>query len=143
MGIKTMINFLKKKKWFLLIIVGVLAVGAGGYFGYIKFIDYARTQAEKERNAQILAEVQQEALKEAQAEIDKDRFADYLNNTIEEEEEQEQESGSSRALSAFTTNLNESVKKNKIDPVIGRIDELENIALAMGRRSKNNVILVS
>ena len=78
-----------------------------------------------------------------QADIDKDKFADYLNNSVDEEEEhEEQESGSSRALSAFTTNLNEAVKKNKIDPVIGRIDELENIALAMGRRSKNNVILV-
>ena len=77
-----------------------------------------------------------------QAGIDKDKFADYINNAVEEEEEQEQESGSNRALSAFTTNLNEAVKKNKIDPVIGRVDELENIALAMGRRSKNNVILV-
>ena len=77
-----------------------------------------------------------------QAEIDKDKFADYLNNSVEEEEDHEQESGSSRALASFTTNLNEAVKKNKIDPVIGRIDELENIALAMGRRSKNNVILV-
>jgi ATP-dependent Clp protease ATP-binding subunit ClpA len=77
-----------------------------------------------------------------QAEIDKDKFADYLNNAVEEEEDHEQESGSSRALASFTTNLNEAVKKNKIDPVIGRIDELENIALAMGRRSKNNVILV-
>jgi len=77
-----------------------------------------------------------------QAEIDKDKFADYLNNAIEEEEIEEQDTGSNRALSAFTTNLNEAVKKNKIDPVIGRIDELENIALAMGRRSKNNVILV-
>ena len=77
-----------------------------------------------------------------QAEIDKDKFADYISNAVEEEEEQEQETGSTRALSAFTTNLNEAVKKNKIDPVIGRVDELENIALAMGRRSKNNVILV-
>jgi len=77
-----------------------------------------------------------------QAEIDKDKFADYLNNSIEEEEDTEHESGSSRALASFTTNLNEAVKKNKIDPVIGRIDELENIALSMGRRSKNNVILV-
>ena len=77
------------------------------------------------------------------AEIDKDKFADYINNAVEEQEEQDdQGSNSSRALSAFTTNLNEQVKKNKIDPVIGRVDELENIALAMGRRSKNNVILV-
>ena len=78
----------------------------------------------------------------AQANIDKDKFADYLNNNIEEVEEDQQDSASSKALASFTTNLNEQVKKNKIDPVIGRIDELENIALAMGRRSKNNVILV-
>ena len=77
------------------------------------------------------------------AEIDKDKFADYINNAVEEEEEDEDQStNSGRALQAFTTNLNEAVKKNKIDPVIGRIEELENIALAMGRRSKNNVILV-
>jgi len=78
----------------------------------------------------------------AQANIDKDKFADYINNSVEQEEVEEQDNSSSRALSSFTTNLNDTVKKNKIDPVIGRIDELENIALAMGRRSKNNVILV-
>ena len=78
-----------------------------------------------------------------QANIDKDKFADYLNNAVEEDEvEDQQDSNSGRALAAFTTNLNEAVKKNKIDPVIGRVEELENIALAMGRRSKNNVILV-
>ncbi len=78
----------------------------------------------------------------AQADIDKDKFADYLSNTLEEDELEEQDTGSNKALNAFTTNLNDAVKKSKIDPVIGRIDELENIALAMGRRSKNNVILV-
>jgi ATP-dependent Clp protease ATP-binding subunit ClpA len=76
------------------------------------------------------------------AEIDKEKFADYLNNTVEEEEEPQNEGQGNKALAAFTTNLNDQVKKSKIDPVIGRIDELENIALAMGRRSKNNVILV-
>jgi len=78
-----------------------------------------------------------------QAGIDKDKFADYLNNSSEgpEEEEMPDQVGS-KALKAFTTNLNDSVKKGAIDPVIGRIDELENIALALGRRSKNNVILV-
>ena len=78
-----------------------------------------------------------------QAEIDKDKFADYLSNNIEgEEEEHVPDSQADKALKAFTTNLNEAVKKNKVDPVIGRIDELENIALALGRRNKNNVILV-
>jgi len=77
-----------------------------------------------------------------QADIDKDKFADYLNNSTDTDEQEPQEGNSGKALAAFTTNLNEAVKKNKIDPVIGRIDELENIALALGRRSKSNVILV-
>jgi ATP-dependent Clp protease ATP-binding subunit ClpA len=75
--------------------------------------------------------------------IDKDKFSDYLNSNVEQDEEEtQQDSNSNKALTAFTTNLNEAVKKNKIDPVIGRVDELENIALALGRRNKNNVILV-
>jgi ATP-dependent Clp protease ATP-binding subunit ClpA len=79
----------------------------------------------------------------ALAEIDKDRFASFINSAGEEQDE-EQEAGpqSSKVLQAYTTNLNEQVKKGKVDPVIGRIDELENIALSLGRRSKNNVILV-
>ena len=79
-----------------------------------------------------------------QAGIDKDKFADFINNTVEEGEEgnMPQEGSVTKALAAYTTNLNDSVNKNKIDPVIGRVEELENIALSMGRRSKNNVILV-
>jgi ATP-dependent Clp protease ATP-binding subunit ClpA len=78
-----------------------------------------------------------------QANIDKDKFADYLNNEVETvDEEEPQDNSGDRAIKAFTTNLNENVKKGKIDPVIGRVDELENIALALGRRSKSNVILV-
>jgi ATP-dependent Clp protease ATP-binding subunit ClpA len=77
------------------------------------------------------------------ANIDKDKFADFLNSTVEEaDEEGPQDQQGERALKAFTTNLNDEVTKQKVDPVIGRIDELENIALALGRRSKNNVILV-
>ena len=78
-----------------------------------------------------------------QAEIDKEKFADYLSSEVTEVGEEEPQTGQAeRALRAFTTNLNDAVKKNKVDPVIGRIDELENVALALGRRSKSNVILV-
>lgn len=78
-----------------------------------------------------------------QAGVDKNKFAEYLNSEVVEVEEEEQRfSHDERALKAFTTNLNEEVKKGKIDPVIGRIEELENVALALGRRSKSNVILV-
>jgi len=79
-----------------------------------------------------------------QAGIDKDKFADFINNTVEEAEEENmpQEGNVNKALASYTSNLNDAVNKNKIDPVIGRVEELENIALSMGRRSKNNVILV-
>ncbi len=79
-----------------------------------------------------------------QANIDKEKFADYLNSEVTEtsDEEDHRDNSGDRAIKAFTTNLNEAVKKGKVDPVIGRVDELENISLALGRRSKSNVILV-
>jgi ATP-dependent Clp protease ATP-binding subunit ClpA len=75
--------------------------------------------------------------------IEREKFADFVNSELnEEEEEQVNDVQSEKALKAFTTNLNESVKKSKIDPVIGRTTELEQIALGLGRRTKNNVLLV-
>jgi ATP-dependent Clp protease ATP-binding subunit ClpA len=77
--------------------------------------------------------------------IDKDKFNDFITNNSDSGEEEQQgpaDSQGEKALKAFTTNLNDEVTKKKVDPVIGRVDELENIALALGRRSKNNVILV-
>ena len=75
--------------------------------------------------------------------LTKEGFAEYLNNeldTIYEDEEMRQVA--EKALRDFTTNLNKEAGNQKIDPVIGRADELEGIALALGRRSKNNVLLV-
>jgi ATP-dependent Clp protease ATP-binding subunit ClpA len=73
----------------------------------------------------------------------KEQFTDYLDNEVEEIIEDEEMSGAAqRALRSFTTNLNDEVKRNRIDPVIGRSEELDSIALALGRRSKNNVLLV-
>ena len=78
-----------------------------------------------------------------EAQIDKDKFQDFLHNEMEELFEDEIDvSETKRALSKYTSNLNNEVKKKKIDPVIGRIEELNQIALSLGRRTKNNVILV-
>ena len=75
--------------------------------------------------------------------IVKEEFAEYINSEFEEQFEDEEMSGASaKALRQFTTNLNDQAKRDKIDPIIGRSDELESIALALGRRQKNNVILV-
>ncbi len=76
--------------------------------------------------------------------VEKSKFGEFLHNEIEEGllENDEVSSEAKRALRAFTTNLNEEVKKQKIDPIIGRETELESLALALGRRQKNNVLMV-
>jgi ATP-dependent Clp protease ATP-binding subunit ClpA len=47
-----------------------------------------------------------------------------------------------KALSEFTTNLNNLARQGKIDPVIGREDEIQRIIQILCRRRKNNPILV-
>ena len=77
------------------------------------------------------------------AEIEKDKFQEYLHSEISQNVEEEVDpTTANRALNQFTTNLNTEARKNKIDPVIGRETELDSIALSLGRRMKNNVILV-
>ena len=79
-----------------------------------------------------------------EAGIVKEKFGEFINNEVNEVEEEDQtiSSEARRALRSFTTNLNDEAKKNRIDPIIGRSDELDSVALALGRRSKNNVLLV-
>ena len=78
-----------------------------------------------------------------QAGFEKEKFAAYLSSEVDANEEDEEMSGAAaKALRAFTTNLNDEVKAKSIDPVSGRVEELDAIALALGRRNKNNVLLV-
>ena len=79
-----------------------------------------------------------------QAGIEKDKFSDYLSSEIEivDEEEDIPEGILNKTLRSFTENLNTQVNQGKVDPVIGRSEELDSIALALGRRQKNNVLLV-
>jgi ATP-dependent Clp protease ATP-binding subunit ClpA len=75
--------------------------------------------------------------------INKEEFTQYLEVNVDQDiEDAELATAAQKALRAFTTNLNAEVTKGKIDPVIGREDVLETLALALGRRSKNNVLLV-
>ncbi|MCY4643091.1 MAG: AAA family ATPase [Bacteriovoracales bacterium] len=50
--------------------------------------------------------------------------------------------GGRDALAEFTVHLNEKAKNGKIDPLIGREDELERIIQILCRRRKNNPLLV-
>ena len=45
-------------------------------------------------------------------------------------------------LTDFATDLNESVKQGKIDPVIGRDTEIQRVIQILSRRTKNNPVLI-
>jgi ATP-dependent Clp protease ATP-binding subunit ClpA len=47
-----------------------------------------------------------------------------------------------RVLDKYCDNLNEQAKAGKIDPLIGREEEVYTLVLATARRTKNNVVLV-
>ena len=83
-----------------------------------------------------------------QAKIDKDQFLSFLKKEYVPSED----SGKSivkatgqqmeKLLSQFCTNLTAKAKSKKIDPVIGREKEIEEIQLVLARRVKSNVILI-
>tara|TARA_R110000772_G_scaffold111117_2_gene214854 strand:+ start:3002 stop:5245 length:2244 start_codon:yes stop_codon:yes gene_type:complete len=77
--------------------------------------------------------------------ITKEKFQTYISAETEvydNQDEAENMGAANKALRDFTTDLNHQVSMNKIDPVIGRDDEIEQVALALGRRTKSNVLIV-
>ncbi len=63
------------------------------------------------------------------------------NNSDEEGGEGQEAQGQS-ALETYATNLNEQARKGKIDPLVGRSDEVERVIQILARRRKNNPLLV-
>ena len=46
------------------------------------------------------------------------------------------------ALSMYAKNLNELARQGKLDPVIGRDEEIRRVLQILSRRTKNNPILI-
>ena len=71
----------------------------------------------------------------------------YLKKALEEIRDGENITSKSaesnfNALSKYARNLNELANENKLDPVIGRVDEIRRLLQIISRRTKNNPILV-
>ena len=56
--------------------------------------------------------------------------------------EQSGEEGEANPLDSYSTNLNAEAEAGRIDPLIGRIDEVERVVQILARRRKNNPLLV-
>ena len=79
------------------------------------------------------------------AKIDKDKFIEYVNNEIVQEGQEVGDASNNqleRMLVQYCANLNNKVKQKKVDPVIGRDKEIEDMQLILARRQKANVMLI-
>lgn len=98
----------------------------------------------------IFSEKDSQALYLLQArEVSKLRVLRYISHNKKDEVESSQTPSenkepakSKNPLEEFATNLNERVKKGRIDPLIGRDAEIERTAQVLCRRRKNNPLLV-
>jgi ATP-dependent Clp protease ATP-binding subunit ClpA len=79
--------------------------------------------------------------------ISKEKFIKYCQENFggEENEEPNQITNSNQVekiINSFCSNLSLQAKQKKIDPVIGRDEELEKVQLVLARRNKCNVLMV-
>jgi ATP-dependent Clp protease ATP-binding subunit ClpA len=81
--------------------------------------------------------------------VTKEKFVKYFQENIVVEDEEVEETRRvvntgqvDKILNQFCTNLSLKAKQRKIDPVIGRDEELEKIQLILARRNKCNVLMV-
>ena len=69
-----------------------------------------------------------------------------MDSNLEEESDfhgdEKEKNIENSALESFTLNLNNEAKKGRIDPLIGRIKEVERVVQVLARRNKNNPLLV-
>jgi ATP-dependent Clp protease ATP-binding subunit ClpA len=81
------------------------------------------------------------------ANIEKDKFLSFLQKEFDKEDTDDEKDNHKnpqieRMISQFCTNLTARAKAKKIDPVIGREKEIEEMQLVLARRNKSNVILI-
>jgi len=69
-------------------------------------------------------------------------YAQEYGKNTPKKETKVKENSADRILAEYCTNLNKQVAEGKIDPVIGREYELEEIAQVLARRHKSNVLMI-
>lgn len=74
--------------------------------------------------------------------ITRDKLIKAATAQDEEESKERKSRKGENILKQFCTNLNEEAEKSRIDPLIGREEEVQQIVDTLARRKKNNVIMV-
>jgi ATP-dependent Clp protease ATP-binding subunit ClpC len=82
-----------------------------------------------------------ETLKQIQKEINMSGIADDYNEGMKDSKKPKSKS-STPVLDNFGRDITKLAEEGKIDPIIGRVDEIERVTQILSRRKKNNPILI-
>lgn len=74
--------------------------------------------------------------------VTEDKLQKAFEDVLSEDNSKSDQSASLGDLSDFAIGLNERAKQGKIDPVIGREEEINRVIQILSRRSKNNPVLI-
>ena len=98
--------------------------------------------SEKESHSVFLLEQQGLTRLDAVSYLSHGKPSEEFTSDSDFEEGEENKDESTTALSKYTVNLNQESKEGRIDPLIGRKDEVERVIQILARRGKNNPLLV-
>jgi len=75
--------------------------------------------------------------------LDRNKLVSFFNNSIQDQKpSKKNKTQADIILDEFCTNLNELANQDKIDPIIGRDKELEELCHILAKRNKCNVLMV-
>ncbi len=74
--------------------------------------------------------------------VTEDKLMRQISHTLEMARKKAKEEKELKVLAQFGTDLTELARQEKLDPIIGREDEMERIIQILSRRTKNNPVLI-
>ena len=111
---------------------------------FLKALDLAEQMAEKAKDSYITVErLLQAVLTQKNYGVDLQKLNQVINNMRQGRTAQSATAEDSfEALKKFATDYTEKAKQGKLDPVIGRDEEIRRTIQVLSRRTKNNPILI-
>lgn len=74
--------------------------------------------------------------------LKKELIEKITNDTLKEKTDSKNQENNENALSKYTIDLTQRAEENKLDPVIGRDNEIRRAMQVLARRTKNNPVLI-
>ena len=109
---------------------------------YLAFAQDERIGRRALYNLQVERQAIEGAVQELKAQQQKAKEKEKTDRDKDKKEEGEEEATDTNALQKYGVNLTELARNGKVDPVIGRDEEIRRIVQVLSRRRKNNPVLI-